>query len=541
MYTFLLLHLLSLFLFSLCRAFVPQTKIGNHPLPFVATKQLASSKEEWTGDFDGFVGDDNTSLSDFLAESRLGRNRDLTAVQTRLFSLGEDLIINDFVGNLGFDEVTDWEYYYDESEKEGVNDRRVVESNPFDQSMPKRTRISSGSVVRVFRAELVGRLGATISSRGLDRRILIKEYSGDLALQLASNEQVAISRLQSQLMEKEKIKGAIEGSWIQCASSRTVLTRKDDAHVGDLLKMLSLSPFLGILGQVNLAEIDDMDPNDFYRALGVTPPKPESVWIVFEYTGLNTIASYTSMPPEKRRAKQPPKKNFFGSFIPPKPLPPFRERANFIIKGIMKKSLSALATLHEAGIVHRSLGRNSFVLSSPSQNKAESSSIYFTRISGLVVKLSDLGFAGLLEDSTKDQAFISRARSFGLSFRTGDTSLTTTNFAMAEDLHALGFVFLGLLLVSLANLPDANAPMPATDEDTIQKLLNEIFKLDFQAFREYVEAEDVWENLVLLLDEKDGAGWIVLESLFKAREKVAENKNMPRIVTARGLLSNPFF
>jgi len=157
----------------------------NHPLPFVATKQLASSKEEWTGDFDGFVGDDNTSLSDFLAESRLGRNRDLTAVQTRLFSLGEDLIINDFVGNLGFDEVTDWEYYYDENEKEGVNDRRVVESNPFDQSMPKRTRISSGSVVRVFRAELVGRLGATISSRGLDRRILIKEYSGDLALQLA--------------------------------------------------------------------------------------------------------------------------------------------------------------------------------------------------------------------------------------------------------------------------------------------------------------------------------------------------------------------
>jgi len=203
--------------------------------------------------------------------------------------------------------------------------------------------------------------------------------------------------------------------------------------------------------------------------------------------------------------------------------------------------LIIVRSLHEAGIVHRSLGRNSFVLSSPSQNKAESSSIYFTRISGLVVKLSDLGFAGLLEDSTKDQAFISRARSFGLSFRTGDTSLTTTNFAMAEDLHALGFVFLGLLLVSLANLPDANALMPATDEDTIQKLLNEIFKLDFQAFREYVEAEDVWENLVLLLDEKDGAGWIVLESLFKAREKVAENKNMPRIVTARGLLSNPFF
>jgi hypothetical protein len=159
-----------------------------------------------------------------------------------------------------------------------------------------------------------------------------------------------------------------------------------------------------------------------------------------------------------------------------------------------------------------------------------------------VVKLSDFGFAGLLEDSAKNQEFISRARSFGLSFHTGDTSLTVTNFAMAEDLHALGFVFLGLLLVSLADLPEnANATMPNTDEDTIQKLLNEIFKLDFQAFREYVEAEEVWEKLVLLLDEKDGAGWTVLETLFKARETVAEKENSLKVITARGLLSNPFF
>jgi hypothetical protein len=244
--------------------------------------------------------------------------------------------------------VTDWEYYYDESESEndGIEDRKVVEPNPFNDgpSMPKRTRISSGSVVRVFRAELVGRLGATISSRGLDRRILVKEYSGELALQLARNEQVAISRLQSQLMEKEKNKDAIEGGWIQCANARTVLARKDDAHVGDLLRTLSLSSFLGILGQVNLAEIDDMNPNDFYRALGVPPPKTNSVWIVYEYAGLNTIASYTSMAPEKKRAASPPKKNFFGSFVQPPPLPPFRERANFVIKGIMKESLSALAT-----------------------------------------------------------------------------------------------------------------------------------------------------------------------------------------------------
>ena len=112
---------------------------------------------------------------------------------------------------------------------------------------------------------------------------------------------------------------------------------------------------------------------------------------------------------------------------------------------------------------------------------------------------------------------------------------------MSEDLHALGFVFLGLLLVSLAELPTSTTPMPATDEDTLQKLLTEIFSQDFEAFRDYVEAEDIWRNLVELLDEKDGSGWTVLEILFTARERVAKNKDSSNIITARGLLSNPFF
>lgn len=197
--------------------------------------------------------------------------------------------------------------------------------------------------------------------------------------------------------------------------------------------------------------------------------------------------------------------------------------------------------LHDAGIVHRSIGRNSLIITSPTQNKAEASSVYFTRVSGLAIKLSDLGFSCPLEEAAKDQEFISRARSFGLSLRKGDASLVATNFAMAEDLHALAFVFLGLLLVSLSNLPNSNFPMPATDEDTIQKLLYEIFNQDFLAFREYVEAEEVWGDLVTLLDEKESAGWDLLESMFKARETTAENRNTLKVITARGLLSNKFF
>jgi serine/threonine protein kinase len=300
---------------------------------------------------------------------------------------------------------------------------------------------------------------------------------------------------------------------------------------------------LGILGEVNLAELeDDMDLNSFYRALGVPPPKPEATWIVYEYAGLNSIASYASSPPQVRRAQQPPKRNFFGNIVDPPPLPSFTDRANYIVKGIMKGAIEGLATIHEAGLAHRSIGRNSLVLTTPSQDKREASSIYSTRVAAVSVKMSDFGFSGLLEDSCKDKEFLMRARAFGLSFSQGDTSsLAATNFAMSEDLHALGFVFLGLLLVTLAELPTANTPMPATDEDTLQKLLSEIFANDFQAFRDYVEAEDIWTKLVELLDEKEGAGWTILEALFTAREKSVENKNSLSIITARGLLSNPFF
>jgi serine/threonine protein kinase len=262
--------------------------------------------------------------------------------------------------------------------------------------------------------------------------------------------------------------------------------------------------------------------------------------VVYEYAGFNNVATY-SIPPAIRRAQLPPKRNFFGGLVEPPQLPPWRERVDYVVKGIMKGALTALADIHDNGIAHRSIGRSSFVLTSPTQDKREPSTVYFTRSSGLVVKLADFGFSGLLEESAFDDEFIARARAFGFSFRKGDTSLAVTNFAMAEDLHALGFVFLGLLLSVLAELPSADSPMPATDEDTLQRLLGEIFDKDISQFREYVEAEEVWSNLVELLDENDGAGWNLLETLFKAREKAAENKNNLMIITARGLLSNPIF
>lgn len=101
-------------------------------------------ESEWTSDFDDFVGDDDDGM--ILSSIFKSRgSKDLTATQSRQFSLGQDLILADFVGNMGFDEVTDWEYYYEN--EEDPSDRKVVNPNPFDSSTPKRTRSSSGSVV----------------------------------------------------------------------------------------------------------------------------------------------------------------------------------------------------------------------------------------------------------------------------------------------------------------------------------------------------------------------------------------------------------
>lgn len=288
-----------------CAGFVGRSSFGLSSSISLANPQACrllprlqmAENTEWTSDFDDFMpgsGDNEDEDSQTLSTLFKKRGvRDLTATQTRQFSLGQDLILADFVGNMGFDEVTDWEYY--EVDEEDPAERRVVQPNPFDSSKPKRTRKSSGSVVRVFRGEFVGRLGGALSSRGLDRRIVVKEFTGEMALQLARYELLSVGKLQSDLFANDE--DVTSGDWIQAASSRSVLARKDDRHVGDLVEKLNKGSFLGILGEVNLAELEgEMEANEFYRALGVPPPKPEAVWYVLRTSGSYSVLDLAPAP-----------------------------------------------------------------------------------------------------------------------------------------------------------------------------------------------------------------------------------------------------
>lgn len=547
---------------------------------------MSNNRDNFYEDLEFFDDDDDNEDGDSSIFSELTESqnfRDSSGSQQRQFRLGNDIMITDFVGSLGFDEVTDWEYYYENDEDGNEIQRQVVQPPLFDSSKPKRTRSSSGSVVRLYRGEFIGKLNSSLRSRGMDVRVLIKEFSGKTASDLAEAEVQSISTIQS-LFCDECSEDAKNGRWASSASSRYLIsktkgsTKADDESLLKFLELISKSnqkqlfdfgnkmsesrsitnlPFVAILGQLTLAEVfedKDFDPNEWYRALGVKPPKPDSVWLIYEYCGLSTLENY-AQPSLKRWSNLPAKRGIFGNMIPPPPLPSWKERAKYLTNGILKGALEAVAVLHENGITHRSIGKSSIILSSSGMDKQEASSPLSVSTSTLQVKLTDLGFSGPISDSSLDESFCRRAKAFGIDINKDgawsySSSIAATNFSIAEDLHALGFVFIAVLLSVLADIPSPMySSIPATDEDTLQRLLGDIFEKDMDEFRNYCKAEEIWGKVVDLLDENDKAGWELLKALCFARENAAEmNKelqsnpdNPPSFVTARGLLSSPFF
>jgi hypothetical protein len=98
----------------------------------------------------GDDGDDswNVQLRQETQQRRqTSRSVDYTAIRSRQFTFGKDLILTNYVGDMGFDEVTDWQYYYQDIDEDGrpaptrpggagggSADRNVAQPNPFDST-----------------------------------------------------------------------------------------------------------------------------------------------------------------------------------------------------------------------------------------------------------------------------------------------------------------------------------------------------------------------------------------------------------------------
>jgi len=211
----------------------------------------------------------------------------------REFSFGPDILLSSYTGSQGFDKVTDWQYYKTD---EYSGERTPISPQPMDPTQPSRTRSSSGSVVRLFRGEIGGKLGGKMRSRGLDCRVFVKEYSGDEAIRLAKAEKNGLGIIQSnwlkQHLEKSNNGDLLQsmegGEWLELAKRRYVdeltdtPTNADDENLITLMEILTSqkAQFTSLLGEMNLSDYYDdetINPNEFYKQLGVKPPNPGSI------------------------------------------------------------------------------------------------------------------------------------------------------------------------------------------------------------------------------------------------------------------------
>lgn len=93
-----------------------------------------------------------------------------------------------------------------------------------------------------------------------------------------------------------------------------------------------------------------------------------------------------------------------------------------------------------------------------------------------------------------------------------NTPLAVSDFLFREDLYSLGYVFLELVFCSFCETASKRP-----DQNALKRLLEDIFKGDFRAFKEYCLEEDAWQPAIGVLDAERGSGWGLAGALLGAR------------------------
>eukprot|EP00903_Cladosiphon_okamuranus_P015363 g14189.t1 len=350
----------------------------------------------------------------------------------RTFEASE-LQLQRFIGELGFIEITDWEY-----------DRQT---SPVDPSTPSRTLNPSGTTVRLFEARTYG-----------NAKVVLKEFLPK-ALKLAYRE----IEINDRLLDAWESKNGPGGRPPVLALMGSLVADESFKSRRFLEQWVSKFPSLSV-------------------------PAIGSVWLVYRWEGLYTFASFPT-------AKQ--ETEFFDAFNPTSRT---KRRAAFV-KEMMRGAANALAFMHEAGVVHRSLGAPSLRVNTLDERYPRQ----------LEVLLSDFGFASRLSEI--DDETIRRASSSGAT-----SPFAVSDFLFREDLYSLGYVFLELVFGAFC---ESKSKRP--DQNSLKRLLEDIFKGDFKAFKDYCLTEPAWEPAVEVLDADRGSGWGLATALLQARGTVASN------------------
>ena len=253
--------------------------------------------------------------------------------------------------------------------------------NPLDPSQPARTVEASGISVRLFDAVLDG-----------GERILLKEFLSP-AVDIGEQELAVYEHLEARARDAGGL--LVKGAAPQ------------------------VNTLLGSLRTDRLFETDAFR-QEWSRALPNTPPPAAGeLWLIFRWEGLATVAGFPRAPQQRAwwdldgRAARAARKKF--------------------LKVLAARALQVIGWLHGNGVVHRSLGSSSLILSTYDQEAPAQ----------LFLKAIDLGFAS--SASLLPSTEVATAMSRGAS-----GPLDVIPFLARDDLHQLAYVLLEVFLASAA-------------------------------------------------------------------------------------------
>ncbi|CAJ1926436.1 unnamed protein product [Sphenostylis stenocarpa] len=217
-------------------------------------------------------------------------------------------------------------------------------------------------------------------------------------------------------------------------------------------------------------------------------------WLAFRDDGKYSVADYAKIVSERLS-----KNREVSSWNPFEQGLTIKRRQNFIIK-LLQGVMKGLAYLHDHDRLHQSLGPFSVVLNTISEKEG----------SNLIPRLRDLAFSVNVRYTELDasgqlaEGLWRRASAAGAF-----TQMEKRAFGIADDIYEAG-----LLFAYLAFVPFCEAGV--MDSLSLQRLLENTFRLDLEATREYCLADDRLVNAVEFLDLGDGAGWELLQAMLNA-------------------------
>ncbi|KAJ1450863.1 hypothetical protein M885DRAFT_621315 [Pelagophyceae sp. CCMP2097] len=279
----------------------------------------------------------------------------------------------------------------------------------------------------------------------------------------------------------------------EIAAQRKLLANAPNGAFVKLLGTLDDSVFCGT------GDVDERFEEAWRANLGVAAPRRGSKWLVYQWSGLTTASALCAPVGSNSllKATESAKTAFFPMGLKRK-----AEVRQAYVAAVMQGALRATAALHDdCRMAHRSLGLASITLDSNLHDKTT----VFVR-STLRVRLGNFGY-----------------------------STPATLGLIAEDLMQLGFALLALLLSpAFYNFSESGAP-PAVDEETLQRLYNEVMRGDADELRQFVRAEPAWRDADAWLSRGDGAGWRALTSMLDATSQDF-GEDPSRLVSAAKLL-----